>query len=116
MSSTLQSASQADIPAWIPEGYVLLSGPDGKNYIVPDFFVHALDHNLDSYRKKEDLKIERAAGTVSSFISVHFSSKPNLLLIKDRKFNSSTFGVIGEGKIMAPTAPVSSAELYLHCR
>jgi len=36
----------------------------------------------------------------------------NYIFTQSSKFNSPSFGVIGEGKIMAPTAPVSKSDDY----
>ena len=54
-------------PTWIPEGYVVVMGPDGKEYVVPEFFIPALQQNLEGNEKKGKLEIDKAAGTVSTF-------------------------------------------------
>ena len=51
--------------SWIPDGFILVVGPDGKKYIVPEFMVTALDQDYHSDKKKEELKSFSAAGTVS---------------------------------------------------
>jgi hypothetical protein len=56
-----------DEKSWIPDGYVTVAGRDGKNYIVPEFMVPTLHQSFDGYRKKVDLGIYNAAGSVSLF-------------------------------------------------
>ena len=51
--------------SWIPEGYVTVTAPDGKNYIVPEFMVPTLHQSFEGYRKKVDLGVNNAAGSVS---------------------------------------------------
>jgi hypothetical protein len=36
---------------WIPEGFVLLIGPDEEKYIVPEFLVDSIDQDYYSYKK-----------------------------------------------------------------
>jgi hypothetical protein len=48
---------------WIPEGFVLLIGPDEEKYIVPEFLVDSIDQDYYSYKKKK--KLSGAPGTVS---------------------------------------------------
>jgi hypothetical protein len=50
----------------IPEGYVVVTGPDDNQYVVPDFMVPALHQMFDGYRKKLDLDAFRQAGSVST--------------------------------------------------
>jgi hypothetical protein len=50
--------------SWIPEGFVLLIGPDNKKYILPDFMEPALDQEYHSEQKKDNLKTWMAKGTV----------------------------------------------------
>lgn len=52
---------------WIPEGYVTTVGPDGKDYLVPEFMVPTLHQSFEAYRKKIDLGVYNAAGSVSLF-------------------------------------------------
>ncbi|KAF8811076.1 hypothetical protein BYT27DRAFT_7018481, partial [Phlegmacium glaucopus] len=40
----------------IPEGYVVIIGPDEERYVVPQFMVPALHQMFDGYRKKADLE------------------------------------------------------------
>lgn len=49
----------------IPEGYVLVLGPDNQNYIIPEFMVPALEHDFRAIRRKRDLRASSAPGTVS---------------------------------------------------
>ena len=53
--------------SWIPEGYVTVAGPDGKDYLVPEFMVPTIHQSFDGYRKKLDLGVQNAAGSVSVF-------------------------------------------------
>lgn len=53
--------------SWIPEGYVTVAGPDGKEYLVPEFMVPTLHQSFEAYRRKVDLGVHIAAGSVSIF-------------------------------------------------
>ena len=55
--------------SWIPEGYVTMAGPDGQNYVVPEFMVPTLHQSFGGYCKKADFGIHNAAGSVSIFFS-----------------------------------------------
>lgn len=60
---------------WIPEGFVLVTGPDNEMYIVPDFMVPSLDQDYRSEKKKKDLKATCAPGSVStSFMLFEFNA------------------------------------------
>ena len=59
--------------SWIPEGYVTVAGPDGQNYIVPEFMVPTLHHSFEGYRKKVDFGVHNAAGSVSIAFLLLFS-------------------------------------------
>jgi hypothetical protein len=61
--------------SWIPDGYVTAAGPDGNQYLVPDFMVQSLHQTLEAHRMKVDLGVDNAAGSVSVFLSFMFSSK-----------------------------------------
>ena len=41
---------------WIPEGFVLVTGPDNEMYIVPDFMVPSLNQDYRSEKKKKRFK------------------------------------------------------------
>lgn len=62
--SSLQISNKKD-DSWIPEGYVLLLGPDDEKYVVPEFMVPALNQDYHSKNVKEDLKVSSSKGTVS---------------------------------------------------
>src|ERR1700678_674784 len=47
----------------IPEGFVLLIGPDEEKYMGPEFLVALIDQ--DYYSKKKKKKLSGAPGTVS---------------------------------------------------
>jgi hypothetical protein len=55
--------------SWIPEGYVLMTGPDNQDYIVPEFMVPVLDQDFNAKEKKKELGVSGALGTVSSQLS-----------------------------------------------
>jgi len=55
--------------SWIPEGYVLMTGPDNQDYIAPEFMVPVLDQDFNAKEKKKELKVSGALGTVSSQLS-----------------------------------------------
>lgn len=59
MSTTITTSS-------IPEGYVVTTGPDNHEYVVPEFMVPALHHLFDGHRKKIDLDTFSRAGAVST--------------------------------------------------
>jgi len=41
---------------WIPEGFVLLIGPDEEKYIVPEFLVDSIDQDYYSYKNKKIIR------------------------------------------------------------
>ena len=43
----------------------MVIGPDGQHYLVPEFMVPTLHQTFEGYRKKWDLGIFKAAGSVS---------------------------------------------------
>ena len=51
---------------WVPEGFVVLIGPNGEKYITPEFMVPALDQDFHSNKKKESLGALGAKGSVST--------------------------------------------------
>ena len=57
-------------PSWIPEGYMLLVGPDDEKYLVPDFMVDSIDQDYHSIVKKKELKAYSAPGTVSHILQL----------------------------------------------
>ena len=54
---------------WIPEGFVVLIGPDNEKYVVPEFMVDKIDQDYRSQEKKKELKASSAPGTVSFFFT-----------------------------------------------
>lgn len=56
--------------SWIPEGYVLVVGPNNKNYIVPDFILPALKQDYLAAARKEEIMAFSAPGTVSCIFSI----------------------------------------------
>jgi hypothetical protein len=53
--------------SWIPDGCVILVGPDGKRYVVPAFMGPAMRQAFEG-QKKKDLMTFGASGTVSLFM------------------------------------------------
>ena len=68
-SSILELAHVEDDLSWIPEGYVVVRGPDGQRYVVPEFCVSALHQILDGLGEKKKLEVDKFAGTVSDIIN-----------------------------------------------
>jgi hypothetical protein len=62
---TKQKSGESD-DTWIPEGYVVLRGPNGEKYIAPEFMLPALDQEFHSNERKSSLSALNAKGTVSS--------------------------------------------------
>ncbi|KAF8802329.1 hypothetical protein BYT27DRAFT_7215423 [Phlegmacium glaucopus] len=110
MASTIDHNRLQGTSNWIPEGYVLIIGPDDKEYVVPEFMVPALHQMFDGYRKKVDLDVFRGAGSCPSEAWVHYAGTLGTVTpsMPVHDFNSPNFNVIGEGKVMAPTIPGTS--------
>jgi hypothetical protein len=51
--------------SWIPEGYILMTGPDNEQYIAPEFMVPVLEQDYNAKDKKKELRASGALGTVS---------------------------------------------------
>ena len=66
MNSSDNTTPNVNIPSWIQEGYQLIVGPDGKEYIMPDFAIPALEQDLQAEAKKNSLNASKAVGTVSN--------------------------------------------------
>lgn len=62
MSSNLQSEVSA---SYVPSGYTIGTLPDGQRYLTPTFMVPALDQELESKAKKEELNVGQASSGVS---------------------------------------------------
>lgn len=66
----------------IPDGYILVIGPNGQRYIVPQFMVPALHQCFDGYRIKNNLEVAGHSGGVSKdLIIVMVSSDTNVYRI-----------------------------------
>jgi hypothetical protein len=50
----------------IPDGYVMITGPEEQPYVVPQFMVPALHQIFDGYREKQNMDVFGAAGSVST--------------------------------------------------
>lgn len=70
MSSNIDQNSTKP-SAEIPDGYVVVTGPDDQQYVVPQFMVPALHQMFDGYRKKQDLDAFRHAGNVSCYFFIY---------------------------------------------
>lgn len=57
----------------VPDGYIIINGPDNQKFLVPEFMVPALQQNLDANQKKQDLDVFQAAGSVSKLF-LYFTS------------------------------------------
>lgn len=72
MSSNAPSTSQGYrickelVDTNIPDGFILLVGPDNNKYIVPEFVVPALEHGYLAIGQKNKLSADKASGSVSS--------------------------------------------------
>ena len=53
--------------SWALEGYVVAIGPNNKTYIVPEYSLPDLDQIMVSNKKKEELGVTNAQGTVSFY-------------------------------------------------
>ena len=53
--------------SWVLEGYVVAIGPNNKTYIVPEYCLLDLDQIMVSNKKKEELGVTNAQGTVSFY-------------------------------------------------
>ena len=49
----------------IPDGFTIGTGPDGQQYLVPQFMMPALDQAFAAYQHKMDLDVSKAEGGVS---------------------------------------------------
>lgn len=53
----------------IPDGFTIGTGPDGQQYLVPQYMVPALDQAFVSYRTKAELRVEKQPAGVSDFLN-----------------------------------------------
>jgi hypothetical protein len=53
---------------WIPDGFVVIVGPDDEKYIVPEFMVENLDQQFNAERRAKILRAFSAPGSVSNFL------------------------------------------------
>jgi len=61
MSSNVSNKNENN---WIPDGFLIVKGPDDEKYLVPEFMVQALDQDFYSKKKKEELNAFKLSGTV----------------------------------------------------
>jgi hypothetical protein len=173
MASTSSPQPQLD-NEWIPEGFVVIKGPDSRRYIVPEFMLPSMQQQFDGDQNKIDLEAFLHLGAVSNIPNLHeqvhsmpgtvrtacraccfypacrlsghlfpaclawHSVLPGMLFLSGSAFlitglpgpgspphamliilwkvhedNSEFFEIIGEGKLMSPTIPVST--LIIQC-
>ena len=60
--------SPIDSSTWILEGYVEVMSPNGRHYLVPEFYAPALKISLDGFKEKKRLEVNKAAGMVSNLL------------------------------------------------
>lgn len=63
MKNTQQSPSTTITP--IPDSFTIGTGPDGQQYLVPQFMVPALDQAFAAYQTKLELGVTMEQGGVS---------------------------------------------------
>lgn len=63
---------------WIPDGFVIVVGPDDEKYIVPEFMVDNLDQQFNADRRTKILRAFSAPGSVSNFF---FCYKKNIVVV-----------------------------------
>lgn len=70
MQSTNETTSTVWVPihgeSWIPDGFVLVMGPDEKRYILPEFMLPDRDQTFNARKRAQELMASSAAGTVSA--------------------------------------------------
>jgi hypothetical protein len=69
------------VESWIPDGFVLLTGPDNEKYIAPEFMVPVLDQEYNAKEKKRNLRASSAQGSVSTHSSFYSFQVPRMLEI-----------------------------------
>ena len=52
---------------WIPDGFVVVIGPDNQKYLMPDFMVTTFDNAYYMEKQKENLMSYNAPGSVSGY-------------------------------------------------
>jgi hypothetical protein len=70
MTSHIENTPKND-NEWIPDGFVLINGPDNERYVVPEYMVPALHQTFDAKKKKEELDVCNAMGSVSGFCPLY---------------------------------------------
>ena len=61
------SSSKKDSPDEIPPGYSLITAPNGQQYLVPTFMVHATQTALEVEVNRKALKVDNAEPGVILF-------------------------------------------------
>jgi hypothetical protein len=90
-----------DGPSCIPEGYIVLQ-IDNERYVVPEHLVPALHQAYVGNKKKGELEIEKAAGTVSTILQLRIcrtSEMPNIGNAEHRKCRTSEMPNIGNAEV-----------------
>jgi len=65
MDSNTSSSNLPIKNQWIPEGYLLVNGPDNEKFIVPEFLLPLLEQDYQSEELLERYSVTSAPGTVS---------------------------------------------------
>jgi hypothetical protein len=75
LSLTMQSKFSAWVPqthdAWVPDGYIIVVGPDNEHYVVPEFMVEDLDQKFNVSKRELEINAFNAQGSVSNFLAIH---------------------------------------------
>lgn len=73
MDATPDRQPEPSIPH-IPDGFAALIGPNGDQYIVPEFMIPATHQAFEAYHKQIELDVANAEGCVSSLFlpMIHF--------------------------------------------
>ena len=113
MQSTNESTSTVWVPihdgdSWVPDGFVLVIGPDKKRYILPEFMLPDLDLKFNARKRAKEINASNAAGTVSAGSSA-FRHILHTYWTLYKNFHSAIkhFDIIGEGNVMFRSVPVS---------
>ncbi|KAF8802832.1 hypothetical protein BYT27DRAFT_7215051 [Phlegmacium glaucopus] len=97
VQSTSDIRSQHSDIHIIPDGYTLVIGNNGEQYIVPRFMIPATHQAFEAYQKKLDLNLVSAKGGVlEDTVDKHPQS---------RNIRDIPYFLMGEDKVMLPHDP-----------
>lgn len=63
----MSRSTSPHLPFKLPPGYSIGQGPDGVQYIVPNYLVPATDLALQTEQRKSAMNVDLAPGGVSLF-------------------------------------------------